>query len=380
MRRVLILTDRYLHNGPRIIREIEALKEDFCLWAHGRTPPTDPAVEFLPGTPFYPTRGELILDALLRRIRRTPYWSFLFPSLRKRLERLIAQTKPDLVIVHEPDMLPYLSKLKKKMGFKILYNAHEYHPLQFDSDRVWLETKGEYYHRIYTRYLRDVDLLVNVCSGIADKCLEVYGKKSLVVPNACRHYHHLSSKQSKDGLIRMIHHGAAIRGRELEKMIEIARCLGPRYHLDLMLTPNQVPYLEELRAMVATCENVNLLDPVAFDEIVPFINQYDIGLYYLSPQNFNQNLALPNKLFEYIQARLCIVITPTVEMKKLVEAYQVGVVAKDFSVSAVVERIKELGPEEICGYKTNCDKVAEELSAERSYEVVRQRVLELFAS
>jgi hypothetical protein len=51
--------------------------------------------------------------------------------------------------------------------------------------------------------------------------------------------------------------------------------------------------------------------------------------------------ASPNKLFEFIQARLPVVTTPNYEMKNLIQKYQLGVVAKDFSVSSFAQAIIE---------------------------------------
>ena len=53
-------------------------------------------------------------------------------------------------------------------------------------------------------------------------------------------------------------------------------------------------------------------------EIVDTIAEYDIGLFILSPINFNYYHALPNKLFEFIQARLAIAVSPSPEMARIV--------------------------------------------------------------
>lgn len=375
--RLLILTDRALHNGPRMIREIQTLRDDFQLWAVGRTPPTDASVRFRLQQSFQPNALEERLHNLYINLTGGRRWTGVFPSLFVRLWGLVREVRPDIVIVHESEMLPYMYWLKWLLGFKVVYNAHEYHPLQFDSDPVWVKKKGVFYTTLYRRYLSCVDLLINVCGGIAQKCEEEFGKESIVVPNACRFHGDVEPRPVEPDRIRLIHHGAAIRGRELENMIEIAGALGERYTLDLMLMPAHPAYLQELKEMAEHYGNVRIVEPVGFEEIVPFISQYDIGIYHLSPKNFNQKMALPNKLFEFIQARLCLAISPTTEMKRVVEQYEVGVVAEDFSLDSMVETLKALDSDTIFSCKQNAGRVASELSAEAFETEARTAVLGL---
>ena len=50
----------------------------------------------------------------------------------------------------------------------------------------------------------------------------------------------------------------------------------------------------------------------------------------LFPVNFNHIHAFPNKFFEFIQARLALVIGYSLEMIEIVKKYQIGVIAKSF--------------------------------------------------
>ena len=53
------------------------------------------------------------------------------------------------------------------------------------------------------------------------------------------------------------------------------------------------------------CDGANSVAPKASEvaTIVRTINQFDLGVYLLPPVNFNSAHALPNKFFEFIQAR-----------------------------------------------------------------------------
>ena len=114
----------------------------------------------------------------------------------------------------------------------------------------------------------------------------------------------------------------ASKERGIEKMIEMMEYLDSRFTLDLMLVKTaDEEYFKNLESQVSQTKNTRIIPTVPFEEIIPFTSQYDIGFYILQPTNFNGYNALPNKFFEFIQARLAIAIGPSPEMSKYVKTY-----------------------------------------------------------
>ncbi|WP_300764029.1 hypothetical protein [Helicobacter sp. UBA3407] len=169
--------------------------------------------------------------------------------------------------------------------------------------------------------------------------------------------------------IRIIHHGYASLDRKIEGMIETMDYVDSRFHLDLMLVPNyQREYFNKLQAMVEKRKNVRILPPVSFEEIIPFSTQYDIGIFLCPPTTFNLEKCLPNKFFEFIQARLAIAIGPSPEMARLVQEYNLGIIAKDFSAKEMAKSLNALTKEQILQYKENANQTAKILNAEKEGE------------
>lgn len=378
--KILILTLRPLHNGPRIIREIQAFKSDFEIVAVGLTKPDDQKSHFYS----IESLQRNVLDRIIRKAYRLVNSGrlprFPLPVMKRFLDSIVEKERPDLVITHEPDFFPYLIPMKSKFEFKVVYNAHEYHPLQFDSNKRWLNTIGFYYNKLYQEYLKEVDLLINVCDGIAVKCKEEFGKPSLVIPNASW-YHEISpyfNKEDKDeSQVRIIHHGLAIRERKIEYMIEAVKLLSNSYRLDLILMPGDLDYIKELKELTSGHVRINIIEPVPFDKIVPFLNKYDIGLFNLPPLTFNYRNALPNKLFEFIQARLCLVVSPSPEMKKIVERYGVGFVANGYEARDIYECLDKISLRDINECKMKSHEAARTTSAENYYHSYVSEVKEL---
>jgi len=146
------------------------------------------------------------------------------------------------------------------------------------------------------------------------------------------------------------------------------RHLDARFRLDLMLVADGglQGYLEKLRGMAESDSRIRFLPPVPMQEVVRFSSQYDIGLYLLEPNSFNHLHALPNKFFEFIQARLAVAIGPLPEMARIVRQYDCGVVSSDFAPKSLAERLMALDHAKINYYKSQSHKAARELCAEQN--------------
>lgn len=363
-KKVLIFSSSPLHNGPRYIREIEALKEKYTVIAVGLTPPHDNSIFYFPFSQF----DYSFIDKVIRKLYKITtgcIYKGKLPIIKQRIHKLLENSKPDIVIIHNPTHLPYfLGDQNKK--YKVIFNAHEYHPLEFDENKKWMNLWGKYLYFLYRKYLPQVDLLINVCQSIADKCEQEFEKMSVVIPNAAAYQSNIHPTKSPVNFpIRIIHHGGAIPERKIEIMIEAVQMLGDNYQLDLMLSDSNNKYYHELLRLTKKTNNVRIIKPLPFDKIISFINQYDIGLYNLPAISFNNRVALPNKLFEFIQARLCIVLGPSPEMKNIVQQNNLGIVSNDFTVKAIAEAIKSLSFDDIQRYKHNADQAAFDLSADK---------------
>ena len=169
--------------------------------------------------------------------------------------------------------------------------------------------------------------------------------------------------------IRIIHHGNASPDRCIEAMIETMDYVDSRFTLDLMLVATfHQDYFQKLQAMVEKRKNVHIIPPVSFEEIIPFSSYYDIGFFLVPPTTYNLQMCLPNKFFEFIQARLAIAIGPSPEMARLVQEYNLGIIAKDFSPQEMAKSLNALTKEQILQYKENANKAAKILNAEKEGE------------
>lgn len=374
---ILIFSAKPFHNAPRILREIEALKNNYTIHCIGQSKPGVTNVYF---ENIYAQRT--LLDRCINYINYMLYVLKIKKNYTPRFSKIIGyvvQHNIKVILIHEPVFLPLALYLKQITSVKIVFNAHEYHPLEFEDVPNWLANTGKNYYTLYKKYLRKVDLLINVCDGISQKCIDEFGVKSIVIPNAAPYNAIPLRNNQTESKIHLIHHGVILPSRKIENMIEVAKLLGNNYTLTIMAVVNKEneAYFEQLKQLSNSVKNVKFIPPVNFNEIVATINQYDIGIFILNPVNFNYKYSLPNKFFEYIQAKLAIAIAPSIEMKAIVEKYNLGVVADDFNAESLAQKIKELSKQDILNYKRNATIAAHIENANKYNEIYLNNVKQL---
>jgi len=371
MTNVLILSERSVKSAPRILREISALEKNFNLILCATETSSESFKSFIN---IYSLRS--LRDKLLSR------FDGLFSKIKLRyskIDELIQQKNIQVLIIHDPLFIEEAVRLKQKFGLKIVFNAHEYHPLEFENDKKWLKTEGKLYDYLYRNKLQKFDLIINVCDTIKQKCFDEYQLQSIVIPNAAV-YRELTPIFNETPIrIRLIHHGALLPGRKMEKMIEVVSTLSATHTLDIIgvYHPETASYYQYIQSLCEHHDNIQLIEPVSFDEIVPFINKYDMGLYLLEPSNFNNFNALPNKLFEFIQARLAVAVSPSPEMQRIVHRYKNGIVAEDFTIESMRNALLSIDREQIDLFKQNSHAAASVENAEKYYQLYLDSLLSL---
>jgi len=279
----------------------------------------------------------------------------------------LQKCKFDAVVANDVSALPLAFKLAGQAP--VFLDAHEYSPREFEDKFLWRVLYGRYYSRLCLEYLPRISGMMTVCQGIADEYERTFGVKSVVVTNAPS-YRDLCPSTVQPDTIRMIHHGGAVPSRHLEDMIEMMGYLDDRFMLDFMLVPSSKKYLDQLKSKASLNVRIRFIDPVPMQEIPNVCNKYDIGVYLLPPVSFNSKYALPNKLFEFIQARLAVAIGPSPEMSSVVLQYDCGVVAGSFSPKELAEKLSALTSDQIQYFKNRSHDAAKHLCAEANAQTI----------
>ncbi len=127
-------------------------------------------------------------------------------------------------------------------------------------------------------------------------------------------------------------------------MIEAVQRSDADVTLDLFLVDDGSPYLESLRHLASADPRVRIHPAVPLEALVATLNEYDVGLSVFPPTTFNLAWCLPNKFFDFVQARLGVIIGPSPEMVREIEEHGFGAITDDFSPEALAKVVDALTP------------------------------------
>jgi glycosyltransferase involved in cell wall biosynthesis len=376
MKQLTIISLSNLKKDPRVKRQINYLKTFYSIRCVGFTDPEIDDVEFIDvSIPFNKLKLAFsYLNLLVGRYNQF-YWK------QKEIQSALKQLKElesDLFIANDIDVLPLCLELGKSNAAKIIFDAHEFSPLEHNDSFLWRLLFKKYKTNLIQKYASKANLMLTVCDGIAEKYTADFGLHPLVITNASD-YVEISIKQATADKIRLIHHGIAMPTRKIENMIEMMDFVDDRFELDLMLVHSKSNYYNKLNTLAKNRKNVNFISPVASDDIIKFTSNYDLGIYILEPTNLNNHFALPNKLFEFIQARLAIAIGPSPEMAKIVKENDLGIVAVDFNPKTMADALNLLTQNDINQFKENSANAAKRLNSEVNMQLLKKEIDKLLS-
>lgn len=295
--------------------------------------------------------------------------SFVASSIL-RLEGLkgVLRSDPDVVIVEDVLLLPTV--LRHRGQARVVFDAREFFPRQFEHSRTWRLLVGAGLRRALVRLLPDCDAVTTVSDGLAAGYRSLCGveavtirnvpPRSLVPPGAER----IGATYERP--LRLVFHGRANPNRGLEALIEVGALLRGVAVLDLFLTgPSR--YRKRLAALAAERSNVIVHGPVPFQRIPDLLLEHDIGIVFYDATTFNLRHSLPSKFFEFVGAGLPVAIGPSPDMAAVVQRYDCGIVTDDFRPATLAAAIRALSDARIAEMSANARRAARDLVAEVEY-------------
>lgn len=375
--KVVILSFSDIPHDGRVLRQVEYLADHYAVTVlgYGHLPPALAAKATMIPVPA-PTRAQ----RRLRKMVYLPLGKFVHPAFYERwyaqegefafaLQALLA-TEPDLIHANDWEALPVAVHAAQVRKAHVIADLHEYAPGVQEESAYWrffYKPSIDYFLRTY---IGAAAATITVGDAVAERYAQNFGLRPVTVLNVPTYHTDVPFKPCDPERIHLIHHGVAMRNRHLETMIEAVAAADPKFHLHFMLVEHHRGYVEELTQLAKQLapDRVCFHPPVAPDEVVPQIAQFDIGFFLLPPINFNYRAALPNKFFDFIHAGLAVLIGPSLEMSRMTTEHQVGWVAPAFTAAAATRVLNQLQVAEIDQMKRNARKASTVITVDREMD------------
>lgn len=366
--RILILSFSPIATDARVLKQVALASQlgDVVTCGYGPTPPGAVEHHRIPDElSIYPLNPRLLLLRLGRRALRTA------PAVTWALDQL-REVSADAVIADDLEAVPVA--LARYPARTIHADLHEYTPGQHSNDAGWRRHLAPLYRSLVRREVRRVGSVTTVAPIIRDEYERLSGRDDIgVVINATPFRD--ATPQPVGEPIRLVHSGVALRNRRLELMLDAVERTTRPVRLDLYLMPNDPAYLAELRDRADAIPGLTVHPAVPYADLVDTLAAGDVGVFVLPPITQNYEWALPNKLFDFVQARLGVIIGPSSQMAAYVEGHGFGTVLADFTADSLAAELDGLTAERVAEWKAAAHAAARDLSAEAAEGVWRDALV-----
>lgn len=332
----------------------------------------------------FPPQQNLTIDALhIIATPKTDIWSRIYRKIlvalhlmipiyriKKQLDQSrwqmeatrqsLRRHKFDIIIVEDLHLLPFIFDTKEP-STKVIFDAREFYPRQYEHNLWWRLIERPQRVNLCQHYLPLCDKVLTVSDGLRQAYKDQFAIDAVRVRSLPMYY--AATPHPTAQVIRMVHHGIANKNRKIENMIDIFDHLDERYTLDFYLSGKD-SYIHSLKERAKKHKNITFYDQVPYEKIIPTLCQYDIGLILFEPTTFNLRHCLPNKLFEYIQARLAIVSGPLPDISYILNEHKCGFLSENFTPRSMADCLNALNSEDINLAKQNSHIAANELCFE----------------
>jgi hypothetical protein len=372
-KRILIVSFSDIKRDPRVFRQVTHLSSKYDVLTMGFGDSGLAHVKHVPVREIGKSMARKVQRALrLKTHDFIGYYEATFDAeaVRERLKR----ESFDLILANDSDSLPLVFSWEHEIP--VIHDAHEYAPKQIEDQWRWRFFMQQYMEWICETYLQRCAAITTVSKGIAEAYASEFGVEAQVITNA-PDYMDLEPSPVSEGRIRLVHTGNANPSRRIERYIELMDLLDERFSLDLYLMPRDPRYLERIKDLARQRPRTRVMEPVPMQDLVRVCNNYDVGIFFQEPLNFNLEHSLPNKFFEFIQARIAIAITPLPEMARYVQEFDLGIIGTDFSVPGMARQLMSLDRISIEHYKEQASSAARALSGEANMRLLDNIVAEI---
>jgi glycosyltransferase involved in cell wall biosynthesis len=310
-----------------------------------------------------------LLHGLYWRIAHRPERSFvgLFAAT-------IARTPARVYIAHDLPMLPVALAAAERHGGRVLYDSHELYPEQdffAHERRLWREVEA--------RHIRRADAIVTVNPSIAGVLARRHGIDTPLVVQNCDRWRPPPDRARRQPLRDaldlgpqtpvVLYQGGLLAARNIDTLVRaFALIEHPTAVLAVLGDGPVSDRLQRLAARLGLAHRVRFHPAVAQDQLPEMTASADFGVIPYQATCLSTRYCTPNKLYEYIMARLPVIATDLPEITRIVLGSGVGLVgdtADPQSFARLVDMALSLTAGQRQAMRYRLDEAARELCWER---------------
>lgn len=278
--------------------------------------------------------GGGVLKLVRSRILPAEYWGGLVSHVPDVVDRC------DVIHAHDLGPLAAAVRLADRWDRaykdlprpRVIYDSHE---LYVEQNTSWTRLEKRLWAIHERRWIRRADAVITVSPGIARELRRRHRLRHdpLVVYNSppplVEHPGDVRTDAGLDDATPLVVYVGGVKpGRGVDHLIP-ALALRPDVHLAVLGAGHSSgPHLAAILAAADDAcvrHRIHVLPPVPAGALATYLASADAGIHPMEPSCLNHELALPNKLFDYVFAGLPVAVSDLAEMRGFVAKYDIGV-------------------------------------------------------
>ena len=257
----------------------------------------------------------------------------------------------------------------------IVYDTHEYFVgIPEIQNRIVVKKVWTWIEKFIFPKLQHV---FTVNNSIADLYFQDYNIRPNVIRNLPS-FSYLYNKKSRISLglpenkPLVILQGAGINiDRGAEELLE-AISIQNKYSLCIVGSGDVIAKLKERAKEKDLKSKVFFIPPLSYDQMMQYTLNCDVGVSLDKNNNINYQFSLPNKIFDYSKAEIPFIATNLIEIKKIVDKFQTGILINSLSPKDILNGLdKAIELKNSPSFSMNILKLNATLNWEKEVEILK---------
>jgi len=325
----------------------------------------------------------LPLDARNYSCRRVKMWftrgKAFYLEYNLRLLLFLLRQRVDIIHANDLDTLLASFLAARIKRIPLVYDSHEYFtevPELIDRPRtrkIWLLLEQWIFPRL--RYVYTVN------ESIANIYSQKYGVKVRTIRNLPvskpKPLPKSDSQSDQPSTFILLYQGALNIGRGIELMIKSMQYL-PGCELWIIGKGDVEQELRQLSRRQPYPQRIVFQGFVPPDKLYTLTAQASVGLSLEEDRGENYRLASPNKIYDYIQARIPVIVSDLPEMRKIIEKFHVGEIlpASQYHPKGLAAKVQQLYTDPVT--YNRYVKATYIASGMLNWEIEQQKLLDIY--
>ena len=243
----------------------------------------------------------------------------------------------DVVHSHDFDSLPIGVKLKKKLGIKLVYDAHEIWGYMVAADLP--KVAVDYFLNQEKKLIKKIDAFIIAEDKYADYYKTITNVELTPILN-CKHLISKNYEPPGNKEFISLYLGSLDQNRFLLELVDV---LGEIKNVRCIIggMRSRTSYFNALINKCNNTPNVDFIGKVPMKDVIPMTKKADVIICMIQPYNINTKWATANKQFEAMVTGRPIICTKGTRSGEITKQEKCGIVV-DYTKEALKEAIIKL--------------------------------------